>query len=105
MHWAAEGGSIDCAQWLIKRKIDSPFVSWFVSNKNGHTPLHMAARKGHDKFCRWVLQTAGCEALQQKDNDKLAPMDLAMIEGYTKLAQWLKDYKCCDTSADKNKPL
>ena len=96
MHWVAEGDAVTVGQWLMTVTISPSSTRscyWHTCNANGHSPLHMAARKGHVNVARWLLRADGggvCAAmLKQTDNDGHSPAATARLEGHVELADWM----------------
>eukprot|EP01137_Pigoraptor_chileana_P009370 Opistho-2@57494 len=55
LHWAANGGHLDCVQKLLEQ----PGVAVNVQNKLGDTPLHGASWKGHPEVVALLLAKGG----------------------------------------------
>jgi len=68
-------------------------------NSNGHSMLHKSAQRGKDDVCQWVFanypfslkEESGVDLLQQiaPDAEGCCPSDLAGLEGFENLADWL----------------
>lgn len=89
LHDAAEGGSIEIAQIILKELPDiNPFVGsikksdthqWTINRlcENGLTPLHYAAKKGHTDLVRWFLEHKA--SYSEVDKCDLTPLHNAVI--------------------------
>ena len=101
MHWAAEGDAVTVGQWLMTTTVSPNSTSpcyWHTCNANGHSPLHMAARKGHANIARWLLRVDGggvsVDMLNKTDNDGYSPAAIARLEGRVELANWMDSQIC-----------
>ena len=57
-----------------------------LKNKEGRTPLHIAAEKGHLMFCRMIL-TDSCDEVISADNDGMLPIHLAAKAGHLSICK------------------
>lgn len=83
LHWAAWGGNIEAATWLMDHNI------WDVNIKRSDntTPLHWAAFRGHIKMCELLLER-GAE-LNAKNKFQNTPLDMAQLKGQFQVAEFL----------------
>lgn len=92
--WSAQSNSsgLNSLKWLHEIGSDMKVV-----NSNGHGMLHKSAQRGKEEVCRWILEeylaTEGdCQSKLQQigpDAEGFCPSDLAGVEGFEFLAQWL----------------
>lgn len=92
--WSAQSttSGLMSLQWL--QDIGSDMM---IVNSNGHGMLHKSAQRGKEEVCRWIVEAylvkEGCwqNMLRQigPDAEGFCPSDLAGIEGFEFLAQWL----------------
>ena len=54
-------------------------------NKEGRTPLHVAAEKGHGTFCQLILNVTG--DVNPPDNDGMTPLHLAAKAGHLSICK------------------
>lgn len=93
--WAAQSTACGLLsiKWLRDIGLDMEVV-----NTNGHGMLHKSAQRGKEDVCQWILdeyltQVTGdiSRSLLQigPDAEGFCPSDLAGVEGYVSLAEWL----------------
>jgi FOG: Ankyrin repeat len=92
--WSAQSTSsgLNSLKWLHEIGSDMKVV-----NSNGHGMLHKSAQRGKEDVCRWILEEYFEKdgdfhgRLQQigPDAEGFCPSDLAGVEGFEELAQWL----------------
>ena len=78
LHWAAQGGHLACVVLLVGQKGRYKMTPADVNaaTPEGVTPLHLAAKNGHEKICG-VLLEAGAR-LDVKTADGRSPLILAL---------------------------
>jgi hypothetical protein len=64
-----------------------------LPDKEGCTPLHWAAIRGHTEACTVLLQGGGEEALTQPDSTGCTPSQLAIEKGHRLLGLHLAEFK------------
>ena len=62
-----------------------------MRNKQGHTPLHKAAFSGHERFCRWLVETVGLLDSQPDESGNYAADLAEMGESLHNTCQLLQD--------------
>ena len=91
--WSAQSATsgLEALQWLKSTGLDAGLI-----NFNGHGMLHKSAQRGKVDVCYWVFEFAkeddnGLDLLLQiaPDTEGCCPSDLAGMEGFEVLAQWL----------------
>jgi len=77
-----------------------------LRDKNGSTPLHLAARRGNDEIVKVFLDQPSVEVDAKDDSGKTA-LHLACSEGHRKVCQILLNFGADikAVSADKTTPL
>lgn len=66
-----------CCNWLFRMsRFLQRGLDFRKRNKQGHTPLHKAAFSGHERFCRWLVETVGLLDSQPDESGNYAA-DLA----------------------------
>lgn len=69
--------SSSCCNWLFRMsRFLQRGLDFRERNKQGHTPLHKAAFSGHERFCRWLVETVGLLDSQPDESGNYAA-DLA----------------------------
>ena len=58
-----------------------------TTNKNGYTPLHVAANYGHIEIARILLKSGA--GVNTADSDGKAPVNLAAVSGHIEIIQQL----------------
>ena len=103
IQWAAmtDGSDLRMCRWLQRHGLDLAVV-----NCNGHSALHKAAVKGQRAVCEWLLRPTSstaddadacnvggaglCPELHMlPDGEGNTPSEMARMEGFSELAQWL----------------
>lgn len=91
--WSAQSATsgLEALQWLKLIGLDAGLI-----NFNGHGMLHKSAQRGKVDVCCWVFEFAkkddnGLDLLLQiaPDTEGCCPSDLAGMEGFEVLAEWL----------------
>ena len=77
-----------------------------LRGKNGNTPLHLAARGGHEEIVKVLLDQPSVE-VDAKDNSGKTALHFACSEGHRKVCQILLNFGADvkAISADKTTPL
>lgn len=93
-HWAAMGGSVGILELLAAHR--APFQ---VLQKEGHSPLHKAAQRGHGDAIGWLLgepyRDGGARELVSKpDTSGFRPSEIAEVAGHQDSAALLKAAGC-----------
>ncbi|MEW5320469.1 MAG: hypothetical protein WDW38_011539 [Sanguina aurantia] len=77
LHWAAETNSIECAEALMDYGCDPG-----VTECNGRTPIHLAARNGHVEMLRTLMENMSKAQrelqVNRSDTHGLTPVSLAI---------------------------
>jgi len=60
-------------------------------NKDGNTPLHLAAEEGHVEVAQILLESCSTSDLEVKNAHGNTPLQLAAEEGHVKVVQLLLD--------------
>lgn len=79
LHWAADRGHSDIAEYLIKEKN----VDVNCRDEDDQSPLHYAAACGHFNVCKLLIDS-GADVLA-KDRDQLTPKDAAEVPDVVRL--------------------
>ncbi|XP_064109244.1 transient receptor potential cation channel subfamily A member 1 homolog isoform X2 [Macrobrachium nipponense] len=77
-------------------------------NKDGNTPLHIAAREGHDEFCKILIDQKNKDKtslLDMKSSCKMTPLHLAAQQGQVKVVSLLLTEGADATLRDNNQYL
>ena len=86
--WTTMGaGGVECCEYLA-----SLGVRFDLINANGHSTLHKAAQRGNQAVLSWLLDTphlAITARHARPDSEGYAPADLARVEGFRDVADWL----------------
>ena len=113
--WSSQSttSGLDAIKWLYAIGVNVGLV-----NSNGHSMLHKSAQRGKEDVCKWVFANLTCTAekyrsgalqdhskpgddplssehfadiikLISPDAERCCPSDLAGMEGFEDLAQWL----------------
>lgn len=69
-----------------------------VKDKDGSTPLHIAAREGHVEFCKILIdhekrENPSLDISNAKDRDGSTPLHIAAREGHEEFCKLLIDYQ------------
>lgn len=93
-HWAAMGGSVPLLALLAEHC--APFS---VLQKEGHSPLHKAAQRGHAEATRWLLDgpyrdAAVRQLAAQPDTSGFRPSQIAEVAGHSASCAMLKEAGC-----------
>ena len=86
LHSAAWSGDSELLQYLIENGSDI-----LSKTKNGRSRFHIAAEQGHLKICRVLLQNYNF-VVAERDNDGLAMLHSAALDGALELLQYLIEY-------------
>lgn len=90
MSWAAQNGHEAVVQLLTER----PCVVTVLKNKNGWTPLLLAACNGHEAVVRLLVERDDVDA-DSKGNDGWTPLSLAAYRGHEAVARLLVERDEC----------
>ena len=86
--WTTMGaGGVECCEYLA-----SLGVRFDLINANGHSTLHKAAQRGNQAVLSWLLDTphlAITARHARPDSEGYTPADLARVEGFRDVADWL----------------
>ena len=66
-----------------------PFIrggGYNLKNKEGRSPLHIAAEKGHLMFCQ-IIFTESCDEVISADNNGMLPLHLAAKAGHLSICK------------------
>ncbi|CAF2103009.1 unnamed protein product [Rotaria magnacalcarata] len=83
LHYAAMGGNAYTINYLLDKRAK------IVPNNDGNTPLHFAAKHGHQNACIVLIERGGC-SLTAVNGEHLTAADLAANSGYIALANELR---------------
>ena len=116
IQWAAmtDGKNLRMCRWLQAQGLNLKII-----NCNGHSALHKAAVKGRHAVCEWLLRPdvderyalvgvdediGGAGLLPQQhmlpDAEGNTPSELARLEGFDELAQWLRQRETTTKDGD-----
>jgi len=76
---------LDVARLLLDRGADIN-----AKNKNGWTPLHLAARDGHVYVARLLLERGADAGV--RDNKGRTPLDVARYTGHAEVVRVIEEY-------------
>uniref|UniRef100_A0A4X2LR40 Transient receptor potential cation channel subfamily A member 1 n=1 Tax=Vombatus ursinus TaxID=29139 RepID=A0A4X2LR40_VOMUR len=93
LHFAANFGRINTCQRLVRDMTDTRLLN--EGDQNGMTPLHLAAKNGHDKVVKFLLKKG---ALFLSDYNGWTALHHASMGGYTQTMKIILDtnVKCTD---------
>ncbi|XP_068955651.1 transient receptor potential cation channel subfamily A member 1 [Petaurus breviceps papuanus] len=93
LHFAANYGRINTCQRLVRDMTDTRLLN--EGDQNGMTPLHLAAKNGHDKVVKFLLKKG---ALFLSDHNGWTALHHASMGGYTQTMKIILDtnVKCTD---------
>ena len=77
MHYAAGYGAVQTCQWLL----DCGFDATIACPHKGRTPLHWAARNGHDEICRLLILGKSHCKVDVQAKGQVTPLQLAVWQG------------------------
>jgi ankyrin repeat protein len=84
VHFAAEAGSIYCLKVLQKSG-----ASFSVKNKNGNSPLHVAALNGKEDVFMFLLDSVPKKEVEEKDKRGVTALHLAAFSGSSTIIKTL----------------
>ncbi|XP_074058153.1 transient receptor potential cation channel subfamily A member 1 [Macrotis lagotis] len=93
LHFAANFGRINTCQRLVRDMTDTRLLN--EGDQNGMTPLHLAAKNGHDKVVKFLLKKG---ALFLSDYNGWTALHHASMGGYTQTMKIIlnTNVKCTD---------
>ncbi|XP_043850025.1 transient receptor potential cation channel subfamily A member 1 [Dromiciops gliroides] len=93
LHFAANFGRINTCQRLVRDMTDTRLLN--EGDQSGMTPLHLAAKNGHDKVVKFLLKKG---ALFLSDHNGWTALHHASMGGYTQTMKIILDtnVKCTD---------
>ena len=84
LHRACHQGCIRTAKLLLNKGANVT-----MQDKNGSTPLHVAATLGHLSVIRLLMMHGGVKCLHIKDKEDLTPKDCARMKGQHDVLHYL----------------
>jgi hypothetical protein len=98
LHWAAEKGYKDLAEFLLANQAEVDATTY-----NGQTPLHMAANRGYHDMVELLLEHNA--KINAKDNDGETPLHLAAVGGHKDVTELLLANHAEGSAQDKSPGL
>ena len=106
---SAHDESVKLLRYIFEKLRPSQRTALIAKDTHGRMPLHYAAQYGFLVICQVVINfmkewnqfdiSEGIDASKWQDNDGLAPLHLAVMNGHTKTTRYLLQTEGCDETS------